>query len=737
MPHRPTVAALVAAALAAGMGLAAAGAPSKGASAAASLPSVASGARPGPDLLYAPPPRAPQLENTGPWKAEPILVSGAQAYREGEWIYQDFLYDDHGATGVPDPGTPYGPGDHLYSPTAGTFTYPKDPVYAHNAADLVELRVKPLKRATAFRVTLNTLQDASRAAFTIALGDSGESVAWPHGAGVSSPAEVFLTWHGSTAEVVDAAGAVRGKAAVQVDLLRRQVHVTVPSSVWNPGKRKVRTTIGVGLWDADAGTYLAPQPGGASETTPGGGTPNGVALVNVGPRFDEPQPVMAGATMADTAAGAAVLAHWWRERQQSLQLAQGDVSVFSSDVDFRKLAVGLRDESGVPKTGSFNRILASRFVYGQGLDPSKLCYDLGRYDAGSTCIGRFVGQLQPYAIYVPVKPKPRTGYGLTLLLHSLSANYNQYASTKNQSQLGERDGGSIVVTPAGRGPDGFYAGVAEADTFEVWNDVARRYHLDPDWTSVTGYSMGGFGTYRLLSRWPDLFARGFAVVGAPGSADDQLGSLRNTPVMNWNAAGDELVNLKTSEDMQAALAEAGVRYEHLLFPTADHLTLAANDEYTPGAEFLGSHRVDRDPAHVTYVVDPIEDSAQAGVVADHAYWLSDVELRDLKAAPTGTIDVRSAGFGVGDAEVLPVATGGGAVVGGSIPAMPFHSRTRAWADAPKVAKADRLFVQATNVRSVTIDVRRARVSCGVTLDVKTDGPLDVVLAGCGTTRTFR
>ena len=737
MLHRPTVAALVAAALAAGMGLAAAGAPSKAAPAAGSLPSVGSGVRPGPDLLYAPPPRAPQLENTGPWKAEPILVSGAQAYRDGEWLYQDFLYDDHGATGVPDPATPYGPGDHLYSPTAGTYTYPKDLVYAHNAADLVELRVKPLKRSTAFRVTLNTLQDATRTAFTIALGESAEPVAWPHGAGVSSPAEVFLTWHGSSAEVADATGAVLGAAAVQVDLLRRQVQVTVPTTVWNPGKRKVRTTIGVGLWDADAGTYLAPQPGGATETTPGGGSPEGVALVNVAPRFDEPQPVMVGATMADTAAGAAVLAPWWRERQQSLQLARGDVSVFSSDVDFRKLAVGLRDESGVPKTGSLNRILASRFVYGQGLDPSKLCYDLGRYDAGAACIGRFVGQLQPYAIYVPVKPKPRTGYGLTLLLHSLSANYNQYASTKNQSQLGERDGGSIVVTPAGRGPDGFYAGVAEADTFEVWNDVARRYHLDPDWASVTGYSMGGFGTYRLLSRWPDLFARGFSVVAAPGSADDQLVSLRNTPVLNWNAAGDELVNVKTSEDMQAALAEAGVRYEHLLFPTADHLTLAGNDEYTPGAEFLGSNRVDRDPAHVTYVVDPREDAAKAGVVADHAYWLSNVRLRDGKAAPTGTIDVRSAGFGVGDAEVLPVATGGGAVVGGGIPAMTYYSRTRAWADAPKAAKADRIFVQATNVRSVTIDVRRARVSCGATLEVKSDGPLDVVLAGCGTTRSFR
>ena len=56
--------------------------------------------RPGPDLLYAPPAvTRPQLTNAGPWRAAPILVSGASAYRDGEFLYQDFLYDDHGARG--------------------------------------------------------------------------------------------------------------------------------------------------------------------------------------------------------------------------------------------------------------------------------------------------------------------------------------------------------------------------------------------------------------------------------------------------------------------------------------------------------------------------------------------------------------------------------------------------------------------------------------------------------------
>src|SRR5205085_703995 len=191
------------------------------------LPAVSSGHRPGPDILYAPPPRAPQLENTGFWQASPILVSGAESYRGGEWLYQDYLFDDHGAMASPDLGDPYGANAQLYAPPGGTFTYPTDKVYANNAADLVELRIKPLANATAFRVTLNTLQDATKSAFTIALGDSASSVAWPHAAGVSSPAQFFLSWHGQSADLLSAAAGkpVAPAPGVQVDMQRRQVQL--------------------------------------------------------------------------------------------------------------------------------------------------------------------------------------------------------------------------------------------------------------------------------------------------------------------------------------------------------------------------------------------------------------------------------------------------------------------------------------------------------------------------------
>src|SRR3954469_12336826 len=93
------------------------------------------GPKPGPALLYAKPKPAPQLSNRAPWKAKPILISGAKAYRAGEFVYQDWLFDDNGAQQQVDPGDGRTAGN-LFSKQNGTYTYPTGTGYAGNAADL-------------------------------------------------------------------------------------------------------------------------------------------------------------------------------------------------------------------------------------------------------------------------------------------------------------------------------------------------------------------------------------------------------------------------------------------------------------------------------------------------------------------------------------------------------------------------------------------------------------------------
>ena len=223
------------------------------------------GPRPGPAILYETPAVAPELTNTGIWDAPPILISGTTAYRDGEFLYQDYLYDDHGAREVLDPTDPRASGDTFSKPN-GTYTYPTGPGYNNDAADLVEFRVKPTTSYTAFRITLNTLENPSLIAFSIAIGgEPGQTFAFPDGANVVAPASLFLTVHPSGSKLVTDlvhAGSdtpVTGPApTVTVDTYRRQIEVDVPHQDWNPGQSTVRMAMGVGLWNAATGKYLLP-----------------------------------------------------------------------------------------------------------------------------------------------------------------------------------------------------------------------------------------------------------------------------------------------------------------------------------------------------------------------------------------------------------------------------------------------------------------------------------------------
>ena len=715
--------------------------------------------RPGPSILYARPVVAPELTNGGIWHAAPILVSGATAYRAGEFLYQDWIYDDNGATEAPDPNDPRSSGN-LFSKPDGTYTYPTGPGYDNNAADLVEFRVKPTSSATAFRITLNTLQNPLLVALSVAIGgQSGHSFPFPDGANVSAPASMFLTVHPGKASCrgKHCAGAgrkhlaligtltqakngkpVRGPSpTVTVDRVRQQITVLVPHADWNPGKNTVRLAMGVGLWDKAHNRYLLPQQT-ASATAPGGAgsAPNPAAFFNVAFRSNSQEP------LPTPTAGLKVVtnARWWRDEAQGVALAKGNISPFFAKVSFAKLWRRVTDNSQIPRTGPIDRILSSHFQVGQGgAQFAKQCGLQGASNPAS-CRPEYLGRLQPYAIYVPAGKPPPGGWGLTLLLHSLSANYNQYTNSRNQRQFALRRVPSIVITPEARGPDQFYEGLGEADVFEVWNAVAHAYKLNPDYADLTGYSMGGIGTFDVGAQFPDLFARAQPTVGDE-SDNNVLASFRNLPVEMWNVHGDELVGDQSFLPTAQMLEKLGYRVIlHAHFPcitTAsplcspalmDHLELAINDWFKPAAAFLGSALVPRDPPHVTFVVDKARDAPKYGVVADHAYWVSGLTARN--SGSLGTFDAFSHGFGLADPKPSGVKSGAGVLTGGNLGPLHYMSQTQTWGPSPHTAKQDSITITATNIAKATINVSRAQVDCHVKLIVHTDGPIAISLPAC-------
>ena len=712
--------------------------------------------RPGPPILYWPAAKAPQLQNLGIWQAPPIMVSGASAYRDGEYLYQDYLYDDHGAKMTADPNDPRPNDNNQFSANNGTYTYPTSYTDA-NTADLVELRVKPTADATAVRVTLNSMPDPTRVAFTLAFGGKPNVThGMPFGAFTQAPADVFVTVHPHGNQFVSTVELTKnGKTVttsdVTVDPLRRQITVFVPHSSYNPGSGVVRMAAAVGLWDRANNRYLVPGTS-ATATTPGGGanssqeTPS--AFFNAAFRFAEPMPAFGTSIVEQTANDP----HWWRDAEQGAVLATRDLSPLFANIDFGKLHRGVTDNSGVPTHGYLNRILASHFEPAQGTNYGASCYG-GNYSC------QYEGRLQPYAIYVSAK-HATAGYGMTLLLHANAANYNEFLGSVNASSFGDRGTGSVVVTPEARDPGSSYIGIAAADVFEVWADVARNYKLDPTWRDIAGYSLGGLGVYKFAEQFPDLFSRAVAIVGSPGTPvsavpqSDELASLRNIPIMVWDVIPVDELN-PYSEINVVALQKLGYRYDYLAFP-GEHLTPAINDSYAPAVSFLGTSRVNPNPAHVSYVYtyDGLDglfrstgDFPTFGLVSDHAYWLSDLRLRTASGTCRGntapgcgasaTIDAVSGGFGVGDPAASGPQPGAGVLSGGALfPALPYFEVAQTWGSAPPLKRTDALTINATNLKSLTVDVARAHVDCNVNLTVSTDGPVSVVLRGCHKTLHF-
>src|ERR671926_268113 len=98
----------------------------------------------------------------------------------GALFWTDFLYDDHGATGIP-------VGDlKIQAPPRGTYVYPHGPA-ARNGADIFRVAIGLTEQHTWRRIDWNTLLDASVpiALFTFETGRAAaESGEWPFGAGV-------------------------------------------------------------------------------------------------------------------------------------------------------------------------------------------------------------------------------------------------------------------------------------------------------------------------------------------------------------------------------------------------------------------------------------------------------------------------------------------------------------------------------------------------------------------------
>jgi hypothetical protein len=201
----------------------------------------------------------------------------------------------------------------------------------------------------------------------------------------------------------------------------------------------------------------------------------------------------------------------------------------------------------------------------------------------------------------------------------------------------------------------------------------------------------------------------------------------------WNMVADEEVPIEGPEATASNLNGLGYRYELDEFSPGEHNTFALNDEYGPAAQFLADDILHRDPAHITFSIDPSLSFAELKLQANHAYWISGLRLR--RTGSKGTIDAVSHASGPGDPSASGEQHGAGVLTGGLIPAIAYVRQYQTWGPVPRSKASDTLVVKATNLATATIDPRRAGLSCRAQVKVVSDGPIRIRLAGCRRTLT--
>ncbi|WP_193214002.1 prolyl oligopeptidase family serine peptidase [Luteolibacter marinus] len=125
----------------------------------------------------------------------------------------------------------------------------------------------------------------------------------------------------------------------------------------------------------------------------------------------------------------------------------------------------------------------------------------------------------------------------------------------------------IVIAPQCT-EEGSWDGNNADAVIDIVGDLVKKLSIDKNRIYLTGYSMGGYGTFYLLGKEPKLFAAGIPVSGGgnPNTAEE----FKKVPVWVFHGAKDPTVKPEQSQRMVEALEKARGNVKYTEFPDGDH-----------------------------------------------------------------------------------------------------------------------------------------------------------------------
>jgi predicted esterase len=666
-------------------------------------------------------------------------TSGTGRYAAGAAYWTDFVYDDHGALGVEHAAPVAG-----LAPPIGTYTYPDGPA-AGNGADIFRAAVGLTTDSSYWRVDWTTLVKPTVPIVEWALDTDHSpktgSSTWGAGAKLTSPGiDEELVVSSKGAQLLRATdGRLLASFPVSVDMATRSFIVRAPRTVL-PVSGAWTVRVAAGLANA-TGRAFAPV------SASNGALPNEPPVYNVGFRTYKQEPASCGSCGAPNLkpighGAQTVNANMWNEAAQATALAKNNVTAFGQTVSWSDLAAR-RHTPELQPTGPSTRWYVTTLHLGQGVvrDATN-----SPRDAQGDLRPNFLPRVQPYTVFVPTSYKPGTPMPLTWVLHSLGVNHNQYAALDPHTlqRLCEQRH-SICATTLGFGADGWYFDEAEVDFWQVWHQLAQHYTLDPTRTIISGYSMGGYASYKLGLTYPDLFAKAMPLAGPPICGARVIGPLEGTagvghcgkdgdttPLVanaRWlpydiaDGMADELVPFSSVLEQVQAFTKAGLRYRFTAYPASDHLAWAEEDDWTAEIDALGHPTVMQNPGSIHYAWYPAGSNPALGLGPTGVYWLRNLHPRAAKA---GGLAVVNATSGARPIKPYVVLQRHQAVVPGD--PRPGVATIETWNTLGGTTPTphQRLTLSLRDVASVAVDMTRAGFGTGpVAVTVTTDGPTTV------------
>lgn len=538
------------------------------------------------------------------------LIAGKSSYVNGTFVSTDYVYDDRG------PNTDITAG--------GDASYP---LGLENTADIVQVQIDNDDDAVTLRVILQTLIDANipQVGFVLDTDASPRTGAATIPGGAWEPAtplgaELLVTASAGNAEVLAWNGTDWEPVAILAADIRpadNSISVALPKTLVDPSTGKWRAFAIAGLAQS---SFLA------------GGTIYDLAFL-LAETISDRETMIADSIQAALVTGETAM--WQDHRQAAVLAGELDAAEAAAVIDFGRMQAGETELATADAPGWHTFLFRSALELGEGIDS-----ETGVFGSSTFSTRVYKGPYQPYLVHRNAKvsdPHP-----LVVFLHGAGTTH-----TMNTYWFENADGGPILdfpavtVFPLARGETLGYQGIAEFDVLEVLADARQRFNVDPERVVLAGISMGGIGTYKLASLYPDRFSTAISHVGHGSAVHDLIENLVNLPFRASNGMLDYLVMANTFLPDRERGLELG--YDFRFFDVIDghhqihpHL---ANCLYLNG---VSRTRV-IDPPRVRYTVEPgrfmFDPQTGLDLTYDSAYWVSDIRVRS--GAVRGVVDATS------------------------------------------------------------------------------------------------